>query len=519
MTNCLRAVQRLGLKLLILSLFIHPFNLSSQDKGKELELPKVVIYGKYLGKMQFGPKKDFYAYIIKDNLFPLSRAFSPEIHFPPQRKLPGRIKMLTNYWMLLDAGGGNWWADKVLLNTGLRNASGFLSFLFKDFRRKGWAEDHAVNNYLGSIQGTLNKGNYYTSVNLFYNYYKIIKGPDSVGNTFETHIGGAGLLSRFDFGKVALSFSGDFSVNRYLDRWLGGIYSGTCETVQENISKYSVRYFNPLEYFDVYGNADVEITTKRGVTSGLESSQSITSFDLLLKKTFNGMYTIKPGLRMFIEKGKFETAPLISLKTMIPNLELYPFITYFRRDRINTVEVIYNKCPFETDMDDYTVLDEKNITAGLEGKGQKLTYRVSYSHIEYGNYPAVYVGKIRTRKDVLKTNISFDLTYLSADFEGSYTLRERILFEPVSKVKAKIGYKVFFPIVLFAGLNSSFGIKKSGSEEIDIFLLNAGIEREIFKNFALKFEVENIFDQRYEIWDGYTEGGIQFFVSLKAIVK
>ncbi|GAG69470.1 unnamed protein product, partial [marine sediment metagenome] len=91
---------------------------------------------------------------------------------------------------------------------------------------------------------------------------------------------------------------------------------------------------------------------------------------------------------------------------------------------------------------------------------------------------------------------------------------EKIPYEPVFEFKAAVGYKRFSPIILFTGLSSSFGIQKR-LEEIDIFLINAGVESQFLKNIALRFDVENIFDQRYEIWEGYTEGGVQFYASFR----
>ena len=517
MIKRLLSLQRIGLKLLILNFLIFPLILNSQEKEEGLELPKVVIYGKYFGKMQFSPKKDFYTYLNTGNLFPLSRVFSPEVRFPPHRKVPGDVQRITDYWVLLDAGAGNWWADRVFLDCGLRNPSGFLSVQLKDLRRKDWAKDHSENNDFLEIKGVLNQENYYISGNIFYDYEKITKGSDSPYDTVTTHGGGIDLLSRFDFDPATLFLSGEFSLNNFLDRCFG-VPIETPETIKENIYAYSMGYNNPLEDFGVYATINVVSARRQGVPSGNDNSLTVTSADLLLKKTFNNYFTISSGVRMFFEEDKFSTAPLFSLNTSIPGIRMYPFATYFRRDRINTMTDLDDRYPFVADPRNYTILDERNVSVGFEGILPKISYSFSYSHIEFKNYPHMY-SPIRftntsPKKDIMKMKINTDLSDFSFNSTGTYTLHDKIPYEPVAEFELKTRYKGFCPTVLFAGLNGSFDIEKA-DENVNLVLLSAGIEREVLNNLALRFEVENILDQRYEIWEGYTEGGIQFFLSFK----
>ncbi len=517
MIKRLLSLQRIGLRLLILNLLIFPLILNSQEKGEGLELPKVVIYGKYFGKMQFSPKKDFYTYLNTGNLFPLARIISPEIRFPPHRKLPGDAQRITDYWVLLDAGAGNWWADKVFLDCGLRNPSGLLSVQLKDFRRKGWAEDHSENSNFLEIKGVLNQENYYISGNIFYDYEKITKGSNSPYDTVTTHGGGIDLLSRFDFDPVTLFLSGEFSMNNFLDRWFG-VPIETPETIKENIYAASMGYNNPLEDLGIYATINVVGARRQGVSSGKDNSLTVTSADLLLKKTFNNLFTISSGVRMFFEEDEFSAAPLFSLNASIPGIRMYPFATYFRRDRINTMTDMDDRYPFVADPRNYTILREENASVGFEGILLKISYSFSYSHIEFKNYPHMsnpyQVSFTKAKKDEVKADINADLGNFSFNSTGNHTLHDKIPYEPVAEFELKTRYKVFYPTVLFVGLNGSLGIEKAG-ENVNLVLLSAGIEREVLNNLVLSFEVENILDQRYEIWEEYTEGGIQFFLSFK----
>jgi outer membrane receptor protein involved in Fe transport len=120
-------------------------------------------------------------------------------------------------------------------------------------------------------------------------------------------------------------------------------------------------------------------------------------------------------------------------------------------------------------------------------------------------------------KDIVKANVTIDAKNYCISLAGCYTLRESIWYEPASEFDIKVKYKGPYSTVPHAGIMSKFGIRtrRLGVDEVDVFSLNAGISYEIIKDLTLKLEVENILDQRYEIWEGYTEGGIQFFVSLK----
>ena len=506
MIRRLLSVQRIGLKLSILSLFIFPLILNSEDKDEGLELPEVYIYGTYLGRMQFSPKKDFYPYINQGDLFPPSRPISPEFHVTAQRLLPGEREKINHYWLLLDAGAGNWWSDKVFLDCGLRNETGLLSLRFTDFRRKGWAEDHCVNDDFVRIKGVLNQEDYYISGDGYYNYEKVVKGVNSQYDTVSTNGGGVGLLMRFEFDPVKVSLSGDFSLNSFI------------VLPQEKIFKNLINFGVPLRNYDISGNINIE--GARFKVNSESATKSITSLDVLLKKTINKILAVSPGIRIFIDESKISVAPLISINAMIENFELYPFVSYFERKMINTVKDIYERCPFVVGMNEYKVLEEKNITGGFEGKWQKTTCFVAYSHIEYDNYPMLLATFIegfsfqRTRKDVLKTDIGLDFSDFTFEFTGNYTLREKIPYEPVSEFNFGMTYKGFSPVTLFGNVNSSFAIETL-DDEVDIFTLNAGVEYQLLKDFSLRFETENIMDQRYEIWEGYIEGGVQFYASLK----
>ena len=121
---------------------------------------------------------------------------------------------------------------------------------------------------------------------------------------------------------------------------------------------------------------------------------------------------------------------------------------------------------------------------------------------------------IEAKKDILKTNIGFTEKDFDFTFDGEYTPQKRILCEPVSKFDVLVEYKGFSPYIFSAGFNSEFAIK-TVNNEIDIFLLNASVERKVFDNLKMRFEVNNIFDSRYERWEGYREGGIQFYFSVR----
>ena len=143
----LRSALKKSLSLLILSLFLFPAISTSQDKDEGLELPEVYIYGTHLGKIQLSPKKDFFPYLRMGNLYPHSRPLSPELRFPVYRKIPREIAPVQQYWLLVNAGAGNWWSDKVFLDCGFRNQQGLLSFRFTDFRRKNWVKDLSILLY------------------------------------------------------------------------------------------------------------------------------------------------------------------------------------------------------------------------------------------------------------------------------------------------------------------------------------------------------------------------------------
>ena len=511
--------RRIDLKLLILSLFISPI-ISVAQEGSKLELPKVVIYGTYLGKMQLGPKKDFFTYLSQGNLFPLSRSSSPELCLPSYRESQEEVQRIDNYWVFLDAGGGNFWSDKVFLDCGLKNRTGFLSLGFQDFRRAGWEKDYSKSNELVHLKGVLKNEKYYLSGKIFYGYNKDITGTDSIEDKFVTENLGMELLSNFNFEHSSASLSGFLSHTRYLDRMLGGLGFGQCATVTENLYGFSaehntLEYNSPLGNIDIKGRMSLEGAAKNMQNTGWNDSETITSLNISVRKTFQGIATFSPGLRAFLGKGGFSVSPFFSLRAVIPGFELYPFVTYTERRNINTLKVFDVKSPYWVmDTNNYTICTGKSIMSGVKGRWQRLSYTLSYNHIEYQNYPICYMTTIKARKDILASNINLTLIDLSFTLSGEYTPREKIRYEPVSKFEGKLSYKGTPPYILFAGFNSEFAIE-TYNDTIDIFLLNAGIERTILDNLGLSLEVNNIFDSRYERWQGYTEGGIQFYLSVK----
>jgi len=517
MTRHLQFKQRTGLKLLILSILLISHNFSFAQEGGELELPKVVIYGSYLGKMQLGEKKDFYSYISQGNLFPVSRSCFPEVPLPNYITLQEEVQRTRNYWVFLDAGAGNFWSDKVFLDCGLKNETGFLSLVFNDFRRAGWEKDYSKSNEFVKLKGVLSNEKSYLSGKMFYDYDKEITGTDSITDNFVTQKAGIELLSSFDFEQSSASLSGHFSQTRYLDRMLGGIAFGTCATAEENLYGFSAghntpEYNSPLGYIDINGRISVE-----GAVKDMEwkDSESITSFNISVRKTFQGIATVTPGLRAFLENGKVSISPFFSLRAVVPGFELYPFATYSEKRNINTLKVFDVKSPYwMMDANNYTICTGKSIIGGVKGGWQNLFYTFSYNHIEYQNYPTYFITTVKTRKGILASNINLALEDLSFTMSGEYAPREKIRYEPVSKFEGKLSYKGTPPYILFAGFNSEFAIE-TYNDTIDIFLINAGIERTVFDNLALSLEVNNIFDSRYERWQGYTEGGIQFYLSVK----
>ena len=519
MIKYLRVAQRIGLELLILSILLFPTLLGSQEKDEGLELPEVYIYGTYHGRMQLSPKKDFFPYLSEGNLFPIARDTKPEFLFPEARNIPGKTPALLNYWILLDAGCGNWWSDRVFLDCGVKNPIGFLSFRFKDYRRGEWEENQSIMENLFKIKGALNKENYYISGNICYSYEGIIPQVGSLVDTVKTHIGCGDFFSLFNYKQFSFSVSSEFSMNDFFRHYFSSsTEDNNPETIKENLYKNGLKSHIPLESIDMYGNLYVEGATKHTVPVGEEISLTISSFDALLKKTFDGMFSIASGVRIFIGEGKVVGAPLFSLKTTIPKIGLQPFITYFRNDRINRFSSLYNRCPFVLPDNDYTRLSGKNISAGFDGDLMGVSMQFEYTHIGYDNYPVVEdsfrVEFSRKKKDVLKTRVGLSLDQFIITLDGSYTPYEKIPYEPLSKFALKTRYKGFSPFIIFASLEASLGIKRT-AQNLDIFLLNGGAKREIFQNCNLRFEIENILNKRYEIWEGYKQGGIQFYLSLK----
>ncbi|TES90073.1 MAG: hypothetical protein E3J87_10710, partial [Candidatus Cloacimonadota bacterium] len=510
-------VQRIGLKLLILSLFTFPVILSSEDKDEGLELPEVIIYGTYLGKMQFSPKKDFYPYISQGNLFPLSRLFSPEIRFPSHKKRTGGAEIITSHWLLLDAGAGNWWADKVFLDCGLRNKMGLLSLRFTDFRRKGWAEDHSVNKDFFKIKGVLNKENSYVSGNIFYNYDNLLKENISTYDTFTTHQGGVKLLAKPDL-QVDLLISGQYSMNVFLDRYFG-MPIVIPRTVEENLYSYSVSYRNTFDFADINARVLGEGASKSAERSGEKSSSTNTMIDIILQKNFNGKIVLAPGIRVFLAEDAFKADPLVSIKTVFPGLDLYPYIMYMKDQKINTLISIYQRYPLVNNIN-YSICEKEKIEGGVEGRWQKVLFRIAYSHIKYEDFPLRYdhnqgyVPTLSCESDMIETGVDAVIEKFILELKGSYSPREKLLYEPVSEFDAEISYKGIPRVVPFTSLNSAFSIE-THTDTVDVFSLNGGVEYQILKNLALRFEVDNIMDQRYEIWQGYTEGGVQFYASIK----
>jgi hypothetical protein len=516
-------VQRKNLRLLILSIFfIYSVSLFAEDKDEGLELPEVHIYGTYLGKMQFSPKKDFYPYLSLGTLYPLSHPFSPEHRIPAHLVVRGEGKRVQKYWMLLDAGGGNWWSDRIFLDCGLRNKNGLLSLRFTDFRRKNWAEDHSIVDDYVRLKGAFGQENYYLSGNILYDYNNISVGSEP-WDDFVTQRGKVGILTKYNFNPVTLSFFGDYSLDHYIDRdpkTMPGPYNP--ETITEKKFHYLVKYINPLSIFTIVGMVNGENVSKSTDIMVPDNTHNLITSEILLKIFFGGTFEILPGLTVFLEEGEFSFAPRVAFRTKIPNTDFYPYLIFSERRRINSIGSAYQKTPFIADVYTYSSCKEKDFSGGIEGRWNHITFYGSYSHVEYENYPelSLLVGNsyritpIDKKRDMIQANLKVDADQFIFSFDGSYFLLDRVLYEPVSEFKGEVSYTGIPRATPFVGLVSEFGIETQ-SDTVDVFSVNGGVEYQVLKNFALRLEVENIMDQRYEIWRGYTEGGVQFYASLK----
>ncbi|TET17958.1 MAG: hypothetical protein E3J78_06990, partial [Candidatus Cloacimonadota bacterium] len=288
------SARRIGLRLLILSLFTFPLFLHSEDKDEGLELPEVYIYGTYLGKMTFSRKKDFYPYLSKGNLFPLSRPLSPELRFPAHRQLPGETQHIVRYWLFLDAGAGNWWSDKVFLDCGLKNDRGLLSLRFTDFQRRNWAENHSKTDDFVQLKGIVGQQNYYLSGNLVYSFDKYIGFQD----TASSQSGGINVCSKIDMQQIQFSMLGDFSIVQLPNGYRNA--NGDPTTVSENSHAYSARAVYESRDWSVFSKLNIEGASKEESSGNEESSLFRTAADIGVKVTFSA-FSISPGVSIFIE--------------------------------------------------------------------------------------------------------------------------------------------------------------------------------------------------------------------------
>ena len=512
--------QRIGLGLLILNIFITRVFLFAENNEGKLELPKVVIYGSYTGKIQLGEKKSFYPYISHGKFLMPSKYLPVELKIPLRRIVSEKTQRVSNYWVFFDVSAGNFWSDKLFGNLGIKNKAGFFSLVFNDFRRSGWVKNYSKKSEFIGLKAVFNGEKKYLSGKGFYNYNKDITGSLPVIDTFVTRKTGIEVFSKFYLHPSILSIYARLVQHNYPDRALGGIGSGMRETVGEGLYNFSVKhdisyYRSPLGIYDIKGKLSIEGAKKQISNTDWNSAKTLVYFDIQGRATFQIVGVVTTGIRTFLENGKVYVSPLFSIRTVIPGFEMYPFVSYREERRINTLNVFYSKCPYAlTDVSDYTVSKGKSVMVGIEGDFYGASYLFSYNHIEYQNYPVCYMTVIRTEKDILKTNVVFTEKDFDFTFNGEYTPQKRILCEPISRFDVLVDYKGFSPYVFSVGFNSEFAIKTI-NDNTDIFLLNASVERKVFDSLKMRFEVNNIFDSRYERWEGYKEGGIQFYFSLK----
>lgn len=516
MIRYLLSVPRRSLSLLIIS-FLLPLVAAAQEGEEGLELPEVYIYGTHLGKIQLSPKKDFSPYLAMGNLYPHSRPLSPGLHFPLHRHMPHEVAPANHFWLLVDAAGGNWWSDKVLLDCGLRNQQGFLSFRFDDFRRKNWVENHSIVDDYVRIKGVYGQDYYYLTGGASYTYTKTIKDELHPSDTISSSIIDVDLLSKLDFDMLDIALVGNISLADFENMIIVG--NGDGVELKEKGFRISGNYYYDFEYFDIRGNVDAQ--NYGADTIGGKVSATLFSFDISTRKVL-GNLILQPGARVFLDGEEMSGAPLVLLRASIPEYPVYPFVSYAEKRSINSCRMLFLKFPFvPIDFGDYHVLKERVITGGIEGEWRLVHFFAAYNHVDADDYAEAssgirYASFRSVKKDYVEVNLG--ISFFDFEFSGSgkHCFHDKIVFEPTTEVRIGGEYMGFSPLRLFAGLEGSFGIQTWDIfSEIDILSVGTGFEYGLMENLFVGLKAENIFDRRYEVWPGYTEGGIQFYASLK----
>jgi hypothetical protein len=511
-------VQKRSLSLLILSILLIPAIAVSQETDEGLELPEVYIYGTHLGKIQLSPKKDFFPYLSKGNLYPHSRPLSPELRFPLYRETPHKVAPIQQYWLLLDAGAGNWWSDKVFLDCGLRNQQGLLSFRFSDFRRKNWAQDHSIADDYVRLKGTYGRDNYYVSGNVFYEYEKVIKGVASPADTVISNEGGAEFLTRLNFHPLEVSVLGDAVLFSRTPIFLSG--PGDPVKVNENDYGISARATFLQDYFDILGNFALE--NSNADVEGNDFASTVSAFRLSLRKVFSNV-SIMPGVTVIADRDRVVFSPSPTVKVTLPSYPICAFAHYGEEYTTNSYRNISSRFPIVyVSISDYQVMETKKLFAGIEGQWRWVRFYAVYKRCDHKQYPVLPLMPVSSGilfSDIKKDAVELSLDFRLEDFEiyasGEGGFHESVPHEPTTVLKVGGKYEGFRPFILLAGMDGLFDIQTTATEKVDIFSLNSGIEYVFARNVVFQLEANNIFDQRYEVWPGYTEGGIQFYASLK----
>jgi hypothetical protein len=511
-------VLRRSLRLLILSLFLFPLIAASQDKDEGLELPEVYIYGTHLGKIQLSRKKDFFPYLSKGNLYPHSRPPSPGLHFPFYRRIPHEVMPANHYWFLVDAGAGNWWSDRVFLDCGLRNEQGFLGLRFSDFRRKNWQQDHFTMEDFVRLKGTYGRENYYLSGNVFFDYEKSSKGVLSPVDTVTTGEGGAEFLTNLDLHPLEISVFGNVMFFSRTPLFLSA--QGSPVKLSENDYGISVHSVLFQDYFDLLGSVNLENLSSDA--AGGEFSSTVSSVQFSARKVLSSV-SIIPGVAVFADQDRVSFSPIATVKVSLPSYPICAFVDYDEEHGVSSYRDISSQFPFvSVPISDYQVIETRKLIAGIEGQWRWVRFYTAYRHEDCEHYPVVPLMPVASgvlfsdiKKDLIELLFEVKLHDFDIAAAGETGFHEKVAHEPVTVLRVGGSYDGLEPFTLFGDIKGCFDIQTSATEKVDIFSLNTGITYRLIENVALRLEAENVFDQRYEIWPGYTEGGIQFYASLK----
>lgn len=511
-------MQKRSLPLLLLSILLIPAPSAPQGKEEGLELPEVYIYGTHLGKIQLSPKKDFFPYLSMGDLYPHSRPSSPELHIPLHRSIPYEASPLQRYWLLLDAGAGNWWSDKVFLDCGLRNRQGLLSLRFSDFRRKNWVQDHGRTDDYVRLKGAFGQDIYYLSGTAFYGYGKMIKGAFSPADTAENAEGGAELLTRLDLYPLEVSVLGKVMLYSRTPMYISG--QGNPVELKEHDYGISAHATFFQDFFDALADFGLENVTSDAAGSGY--ANTVTNSRFFLKKTFSHV-ALAPGIAVITDREQVTLSPAAMVQLSLPAYPVCVFLNYLEKHSVNTYRDMFSRFAFvSVPISRYQVLETRSMVAGAEGKWRWLGFYGAYKHEEHEQYPVLPLMPVASGvlfSGIKKDEIELVLECHLKDFDlfagGVSGFHEKVPHEPTTVLRAGGTYGGFEPLTLFTDIEASFDIQTAANRKVDIFSLNGGIAYRLNSTIALKLEAENIFDQRYEVWPGYTEGGIQFYASLK----